>query len=47
VKTLYIPDARFTVPGVQGRVQQKTEVTFNFSSDGGTLLVYSGNRTGT
>jgi hypothetical protein len=47
VKTLYIPDARFTVPGIQGRVQQKTEVTFNFSSDGGTLLVYSGNRTGT
>lgn len=44
VKTLYIPDARFTVPGVQGRVQQKTEVTFPFSSDGGTLLVYDGAR---
>lgn len=44
VKTLYIPDARFTIPGVQGRVQQKTEVTFNFTSDTGTLLVYSGER---
>lgn len=44
VKTLYIPDARFTVPGIQGRVQQKLETTFNFSSDGGTLLVYNGSR---
>lgn len=44
VKTLYIPDARFTIPGVQGRVQQKTEVTFNFNSDTGTLLVYQGER---
>lgn len=44
MKTLYIPDARFTIPGVQGRVQQKTEVTFNFNSDSGTLLVYKGER---
>lgn len=44
MKTLYIPDARFTVPGVQGRVQQKLEVTFNFNSDGGDLLVYAGER---
>lgn len=44
VKTLYVPDARFTVPGVQGRVQQKTEVQFNFNSDGGTLKVYAGER---
>lgn len=44
VKTLYVPDARFTVPSVQGRVQQKTEVTFNFSSDEGQLLVYAGER---
>lgn len=44
VKTLYIPDARFTVPGVQGRVQQKLEVTFNFTSDEGELLVYAGER---
>lgn len=44
IKTLYVPDARFTVPSVQGRVQQKTEVTFNFSSDEGDLLVYDGAR---
>lgn len=44
IKTLYVPDARFTIPGVQGRVQQKTEVTFNFTSDSGTLLVYKGAR---
>lgn len=44
VKTFYVPDARFTVPGIQGQVQQKLEVTFNFTSDGGTLLVYNGER---
>lgn len=47
VKTLYIPDVRFTVPNIQGKVQQKQEVTFNFSSDGGSLYVYKGNRYGT
>lgn len=46
-KTLYVPDARFTIPTIQGRVQQKAEVTFNFSSDEGVLLVYKGNRYGT
>lgn len=44
LKTLYIPDARFKIPGVQGRVQQKLEVQLPFTSDGGTLLVYSGER---
>ena len=44
VKTLYIPDARFTPPPVQGRVQQKLEITFAWSSDGGTLEVYQGER---
>jgi hypothetical protein len=44
LKTLYVPDARFTIPGVQGRVQQKLEVTINFTSDGGTLKVYAGER---
>lgn len=44
LKTLYVPDARFTVPNVQGRVQQKLTVNFNFSSDGGTLKVYKGAR---
>lgn len=44
LKTLYIPDARFTLPGVQGRVQTKTEVSFAFTSDGGQLVVYAGDR---
>lgn len=44
VKTIFIPDARFTVPNVQGRVQQKLQVTFNFTSDEGTVLVYNGER---
>ncbi len=44
LKTIYVPDARFQTPGVQGRVQQKTEVTFNFTSDGGNMLVYAGAR---
>lgn len=44
VKTFYIPDARFTVPSISGRVQQKLETTFNFSSDSGVLLVYNGER---
>lgn len=42
LKTLYIPDARFQVPAVSGRVQQKMDVTFNFNSDGGNLQVYKG-----
>lgn len=44
VKTLYVPDARFQIPGVQGRVQQKLEVQFNWTSDGGNLLAYNGER---
>ena len=44
VKTFYVPDARFTVPGIQGQVQQKLETTFNFTSDGGELLLYAGER---
>ncbi len=44
LKTLYVPDARFTLPGVQGRVQTKTEVSFPFTSDGGNLLIYAGDR---
>jgi len=42
IKTIYIPDARFKVPAVQGRVQQKLSVTFEFTSDSGTMLVYNG-----
>jgi hypothetical protein len=44
LKTLHVPDARFTVPGYSGRVQQKLTVTFNFESDLGSLLVYKGAR---
>lgn len=44
MKTLYIPDARFTPPPVQGRVGQKLETTFAFSSDSGVLSVYRGER---
>ena len=44
IKTLYIPDARFQVPAIQGRVQTKLEVTFNWTSDGGLLEVYAGER---
>lgn len=44
IKTIYIPDARFTIPAVQGRVQQKLTTTFNFNSDGGLLTVYNGVR---
>lgn len=44
VKTLYVSDARFTIPAIQGRVQTKLETTFNFTSDGGNLLIYQGER---
>lgn len=44
IKTLYIPDARFTVPALQGRANQKLETTFSFTGDSGTLLVYQGER---
>lgn len=44
VKTLYVPDARFQVPGMQGRVETKLENTLSFTSDGGILYVYNGSR---
>ena len=44
LKTLYVPDARFTLPGYQGQVQQKLDVTFPFESDRGSLTVYKGAR---
>lgn len=42
IKTLWIPDARFTIPGYEGRVQQKLTQTMNFESDTGVLYVYKG-----
>lgn len=44
LKTHYIPDARFTIPGYSGQVQQKLSVTLNFESDGGVLQTYKGVR---
>lgn len=44
VKTLYIPDARFTMPGYQGQVQQKLIQTINFESDTGVLEIFRGRR---
>lgn len=44
VKTLYIPDARFTLPGYSGTVQQKLVQTINFESDTGVLEVFRGRR---
>jgi hypothetical protein len=44
LKTIYIPDARFTPPATQGKVQTKLENSFPFTSDSGVLKVYKGNR---
>ena len=42
LKTIYVPDARFTLPAFSGRVQQKITTTFPFERDSGTMLVYKG-----
>jgi hypothetical protein len=39
-KRFHCPDARFTLPGYSGRVQQKLNVTLNFESDSGVLKLY-------
>jgi hypothetical protein len=44
VKTIYVPDARFQIPGYSGQVQQKVETTLSFTSDAGLLYVYNGER---
>jgi len=44
IKTIYIPDARFNVPGFQGQVQSKMENTLNWSSESGQMYVYNGSR---
>lgn len=46
LKTFYIPDARFTPPGINGQVQTKLEVEFAWTSDGGALSIYKGARPG-
>lgn len=42
LKTLYVPDARFTLPAYSARVQQKLTVSFPYDSDSGSLIVYKG-----
>jgi hypothetical protein len=42
LKTLYVPDARFTLPGCSGQVQQKMSTSFHWESDGGILVAYKG-----
>jgi hypothetical protein len=44
LKTHYIPDARFIVPGYEGRVQTKLSATVNWESDTGQLITYKGPR---
>jgi len=46
LKTLYVPDARFTLPGFSGQVQQKLSMTFPWSSDTGVYTVYKGQMPG-
>lgn len=44
LKSIYVPDARFTLPGYSGQAgqNQKMTVTFNWSSDKGEMIVYKG-----
>ena len=42
LKTLYVPDARFSLPGYSGQVQQKLTTTFSYESDGGILKAFKG-----
>jgi hypothetical protein len=44
LKTHYIPAARFTIPGYEGRVQQKLQTTLAFTSDDGVLKTYKGTK---
>lgn len=44
LKTIYVPDATFTAPPLQGRVQQKLDTTFRWESEGGLLQVFRGIR---
>jgi hypothetical protein len=42
LKQLYIPDARFNLPGYSARVQQKLTSTFSWTSDTGDLTIIHG-----
>jgi hypothetical protein len=39
LKTLHVPDARFSLPGFSGRVSQKTTMQISWTSDTGDLSV--------
>jgi hypothetical protein len=41
-KTLIVPDAKFSMPALQGSVGSKLETDFTFTSTSGTLQVYKG-----
>lgn len=47
LKTLFIPDARFTIPGYEGRVSQKLTSQLQWTSDKGILQVVKGAPTAT
>lgn len=42
LKTLFVPDAKFTLPAIQGNVGQKLEQDFPWVSSSGVLTVYKG-----
>lgn len=44
LKTHYLPAVRFTIPGYEGRVQQKLSATLNYESDDGVLETFKGAR---
>lgn len=44
MKTFYIPDARFTVPGYNGQANSVFDNTLNFTSEGSVLEVFNGAR---
>lgn len=44
MKTIYVPDARFDLPGFSGQVQTRLENTLNWTSDSGQMFVYNGAR---
>ncbi len=46
LKSFYVPDARFNLPGYSGRVQQKLEVQMDWTSDTGDCTVYKGRKAG-
>lgn len=46
LKCIEIPDARITVPGYSGQVQQKLDMTFNFESDTGLMNIYKNAKAG-